>query len=152
MSSKRNLAFCIAAVLMSGWYLAGSAQGQTYKPSLGDIMGAAQLRHFKLWYAGKRHNWDLAEYELGQIQESFSSAMTLYPNIPVADMSVMGPAVVALGEAVKAKDSFRFAKAFGKMTKSCNACHTAIGRGFIRIQIPTSSPFSNQSFAPGSKQ
>lgn len=39
---------------------------QPYAPRLGDIMGMTQLRHFKLWYAGREKNWNLAKYELGQ--------------------------------------------------------------------------------------
>ena len=57
--------------------------GDTYVPTLGDIMGATQLRHFKLWYAGELRNWELASYELGQIEDSLINAARLYQNIPV---------------------------------------------------------------------
>lgn len=33
------------------------AQQDTYRPPLGDIMGKIQLRHIKLWFAGKLANW-----------------------------------------------------------------------------------------------
>ena len=36
------------------------AQQDTYRPPLGDIMGKIQLRHIKLWFAGKLANWELA--------------------------------------------------------------------------------------------
>ena len=48
-------------------------------PSLADIMSATQWRHLKLAYSGKVSNWPLANYELGQIQQSFSAAAELYP-------------------------------------------------------------------------
>jgi hypothetical protein len=35
---------------------------------LSDLMIALQLQHIKLWFAGKFSNWDLANYELRQIQ------------------------------------------------------------------------------------
>jgi hypothetical protein len=52
---------------------------------LGDIMGAAQWRHIKLWFAGKLLNWDLAAYELSQIKGSLVDAATLYPGIHDSD-------------------------------------------------------------------
>jgi hypothetical protein len=50
-------------------------------PSLGDIMVDTQLRHIKLWYAGRARNWDLANYELDRIAESLTKAAILYMNI-----------------------------------------------------------------------
>ena len=57
------------AVLASGLallVLSGNAESQSaaeaYKPGLGDIMGAIQMRHAKLWFAGKSLNWQLAAY------------------------------------------------------------------------------------------
>jgi hypothetical protein len=52
---------------------------------LGDIMGAAQWRHIKLWFAGKLLNWDLAAYELSQMKGSLVDAATLYPGIHDSD-------------------------------------------------------------------
>jgi len=60
-----------------------------FVPSLGDIMSATQLRHFKIWYAGKLGNWELASYELGQIKDSFSNAARLYQNIPIENVTVI---------------------------------------------------------------
>ena len=48
----------------------GLSQGATAqdKPSAGlaDIMTTAQMRHIKLWFAGKLGNWRLAGYQLDQ--------------------------------------------------------------------------------------
>jgi hypothetical protein len=41
-----------------------------------------------------------------------------------------------------------FAKAYGDLTVACNGCHLGIGRGFIVMQVPSASPFTDQSFAP----
>jgi len=125
-----------------------AAGGPPNRPRLGDIMGATQLRHLKLWYAGKEKNWGLAGYELGQIKDSFQDAMTFYPGLPVADMTPMAKPAADIEAAIKAKDGARFATAFNALTGACNACHQAQGLGFIAIKIPTASPFSDQSFAP----
>ncbi|EAQ35996.1 hypothetical protein NB311A_11162 [Nitrobacter sp. Nb-311A] len=129
----------------------GGLPSANYIPHLGDIMGAMQLRHFKLSFAGKLRNWELAAYELDQIKESFHDAATLYPGIPVADMTIMAEPVRRLGEAIQKKEPKKFAAAFSELTAACNGCHQAIGRGFIVIKVPTSSPFSNQVFEPAAR-
>ena len=121
---------------------------QPYAPRLSDIMGATQLRHFKLWYAGAEKNWPLANYELGQIKESFGDAMTYYPGLPVSDMTTLAKPAAALDAAIRKQDSEQFARAFRTLTAACNACHEAQGVGFIRIKVPNASPFSNQVFPP----
>jgi cytochrome c553 len=125
--------------------------GDTYVPTLGDIMGATQLRHFKLWYAGKLRNWELASYELGQIEDSLINAARLYQNIPVEKINMIQQPLITLAGAIKAKDGARFASAFANLTAACNSCHEAAQVGFITIQVPTASPFSNQSFMPKGK-
>src|SRR5258706_1122558 len=42
----------------------------SYSPGLGEFMVSIQLHHSKLWFAGKNGNWDLAKFELGEIQEA----------------------------------------------------------------------------------
>jgi hypothetical protein len=74
--------------------------GDTYVPTLGDIMGATQLRHFKLWYAGKLRNWELASYELGQIEDSLINAARLYQNIPVEKINMIQQPLITLAGAI----------------------------------------------------
>ncbi len=109
-------------------------------------MAATQLRHFKLWFAGKLRNWDLAAYELTQIKASLEDATTLYQGIPTTNMDIVAKPLQSIGDAIEAKNSTMFAKAFGDLTTACNGCHQANGRGFIVVKVPTASPFSNQSF------
>lgn len=129
----------------------GSANA--YLPVLADIMSGTQWRHLKLAYSGKVKNWQLADYELGRIQQSFADAAQLYPvfkNIPLAELikSESEPPLADLRKAIDAKNLDDFARAFGKLTDACNRCHRAAGVGFIVIRVPTSSPFSNQLFPP----
>jgi len=60
----------------------------------------------------------------------------------------VGAAIGALEKAVEAKDRDGFARAFDQLTAGCNSCHHTLDHAFIAIQRPTSSPYSNQSFAP----
>lgn len=139
-------AFCICLLLAP----LAVAQQYAYKPPLGDIMGKIQLRHIKLWFAGKLANWELASYETDEIRASLEQAADLYRGIPVELVLNTADPIVAIVKAIEAKDSAAFAKAYGDFTAACNACHAGIGRGFIIMQVPTASPFTDQSFAPPS--
>src|ERR1700746_3268474 len=60
-----------------------------YEPGLGEFMTATQLRHAKLWFAGKNNNWALAAYEIDEIKEGLEDVEKQFPThdgIPVADM------------------------------------------------------------------
>src|ERR1700692_4859934 len=92
---------------------------------------------------GKKNNWDLAAYEIDEIEEGLEDAENNFPThdgIPVADMikANIDPAVAELRKAVGAKSSTKFALAFDKLTSACNTCHTGANKQFIRIQRPTS--------------
>ncbi len=118
--------------------------GETYVPGLGDIMQAIQWRHIKLSYAGKLGNWGLAGYELSQMLESIGNAARLYESIPIEKIEMVDQPLIALSEAIKAKSGPRFTRAFADLTETCNSCHAAAQVGFITIQVPTASPFSDQ--------
>jgi hypothetical protein len=136
----------VLAVLFSAPLALAQAEG--YVPGLGDIMTTIQMRHIKLWFAGKSKNWDLATYELEQIRQSLETAATLYTGIPAEFVGATVDPIKAIDAAIKAKDGAEFVKGYGALTGSCNGCHQGIGRSFIVIQAPSTSPFSDQSFAP----
>jgi hypothetical protein len=121
---------------------------EPYVPRLGDIMNTVQIRHTKLWFAGKSANWDLAGYEIRQLKAGLVEAASLYEGIPVTNVTTMAAPVQAVADAVEAKDGKKFAKAYGDMTVGCNGCHQSIGRGFIVMRVPDVSPFGDQQFAP----
>ncbi len=149
---KRIAAACIA-LMASVLFAAAQPAKEPYTPGLGEFMTATQLRHAKLWFAGKAKNWDLAAYEIDELMEGLEDAEKQFPTrdgIPVADMirANIDPAVEDLRKAVEAKSSTGFAVAFDKLTGACNTCHAGANKPFIRIQRPTASPLSNQDFAP----
>jgi hypothetical protein len=114
--------------------------------SLGNVMGLTQLRHIKLWFAGRQRNWPLARYELDQIADTLRHAGMFYQNIPVDDVKAAERQLDAIRKATDGKDPVGFAKGYAALTESCNACHKAAQVGFIAIRTPTASPFSDQGF------
>ncbi|MGY8705803.1 hypothetical protein RAD16_08650 [Bradyrhizobium sp. 18BD] len=141
------------ALAASVMFAAAQPAKELYQPGLGEFMTATQLRHAKLWFAGKENNWDLAAYEIDEIKEGLEDAARLFPTsdgIPVAEMikTIIDPRIEELEKAVKAKSSAKFTAAFDELTSGCNSCHAGAGKPFIRIQRPIASPLSNQNFAP----
>ena len=124
------------------------ALGESYAPSLAAIMRGVQFGHIKLASAGKLGNWGLASYELGQVQDNLIGAARLYQNIPIEKINMVEEPLVALAAAIEAKDGARFSRAFTDLTTTCNSCHEAAQVPFITIEVPTSSPFTDQSFGP----
>ena len=149
---KRIIATVIALVASVLLAAAQSAKAP-YAPGLGEFMTATQLRHAKLWFAGRMNNWDLAAYEIDEIKEGLEEAEKQFPThdgIPVGEMikTLIDPAIEEIEKAVGARSSAKFSVAYDKLTSACNTCHTGANKPFIRIQRPTSSPLSNQNFAP----
>jgi hypothetical protein len=52
----------------------------------------------------------------------------------------------ALQNTVEAKDPAGFIKSHKDLTNNCNAYHQSVGRDFINVQVPASSPFVDQDF------
>ncbi|MCA6107317.1 hypothetical protein [Bradyrhizobium cenepequi] len=123
-----------------------------YVPRLGDIMSAALSQHQKLWLAAKAQNWELATYELGQLESSLAEAAMQYSGIPVSNVTTLKDPLQSVSDAIAARDGRKFAKAYGYLTEGCNSCHTSMNRSFIAIRVPTGQqPFANQLFSPPRK-
>jgi hypothetical protein len=124
-----------------------------YKPELIEFMVFTQIRHAKLWLAGNAGNWELAEYEIDELNEVLQNTAKQVPDykgMPVGKMieSVAMAPIQEVEKAVKAKNRARFAAAYDKLTAACNTCHQSANRSFIVIQRPSGSAFPNQSFSP----
>jgi hypothetical protein len=134
-------------------FAAAQPAKQPYEPGLGEFMTATQLRHAKLWFAGKNDNWALAAYEIDEIKEGLEDAARLhstFDGVPVAEMikTIIAPRLERLEKAVEGKNNTQFIAAFDELTNGCNSCHAGVGKPFIHIQRPTEPPLTNQNFAP----
>jgi hypothetical protein len=153
----RNGWALVAGILFSAAALAVTAtQAQSpapapYAPGLGDFMTAyVQPHHTKLWFAGAAGNWDLAAYEADELDETFDDVKTYSPtwkSVPVARLvgALLAPSLKQVKAAIAVRNVAAFKTAYGNLTASCNACHTAAGHGFIRITVPTADPYADQN-------
>lgn len=127
-----------------------------YVPGFGEFMGATQMRHAKLWFAGNDRNWHLANYELDEIKEGLQDVSKFYPvfkGTPISYMldSMMAKPLTEISIAIEANDIARFKSSFDKLTDACNSCHRLANFDFIVIQRPTALPTGNQVYAPNSE-
>lgn len=145
-------ALAVALTIASSFASSFAIAAPAYVPGLGELMGAIQLRHAKLWFAGQAGNWPLAAYELDELNEGFDDVRTYQPHfkgMPIAKtlkVTIREP-LEQLEAAVKAKDAARFEMAFDAVSQACSSCHREMGHGFIVIQRPTAPPLTNQRFA-----
>jgi hypothetical protein len=121
----------------------------SYKPGLGEFMSQIQIHHAKLWFAGKYANWELAGFEVGEIQEALDDIPKYCADRPeVKSISMVIPAMDSLSRAIKEKNEDKFSDGFTLLTATCNNCHKATDHGFNVIKIPDVPPVTNQVFKP----
>lgn len=119
-----------------------------YKPGLGEFMSSIQVHHGKLWFAGQNENWQLADFELGEIKESLEDISTYCSDrAEVQKIGMILPAMDSLLHAVQLKNAVLFKNGFVLLTATCNNCHHATNHAFNVIKIPAGPPFSNQDFS-----
>ena len=81
----------------------------SYKPGLGEFMSQIQIHHAKLWFAGKYKNWELAGFEVGEIQEALDDIPKYCADRPeVKSISIVIPAMDSLSRAIKEKNENKF--------------------------------------------
>lgn len=142
--------------LLCTFLLAGCshAPASGYTPGLGEFMAATQMRHTKLWFAGRAGNWRLASYELDELQEGFDDAVRFNPvhkgaPVPVAELlpRITAAPMQELRKAVAHRNKSDFRDAFDTLTAACNTCHRAENYGFNVVTRPTSNPYTDQVFS-----
>jgi len=125
-------------------------------PELGQQMLELQIRHDRLWWAGKAGNWNLAYYMVSElsealrgIEETNGDAPELQPEKLSEIMpAIMDPAIRDVQEALAKKDPAAFASAYDRLSASCNACHAKAGVEFLHIQRPKTPLLDNLRYAP----
>jgi hypothetical protein len=125
-------------------------------PELGHQMLDLQIRHDRLWWAGKAGNWNLAYYMVGElgealhgIEETNGEAPEVQPeNLSEVMPAIMNPAIQTVQAALEKRDKVAFARAYDHLSASCNACHALAGVGFLHIQRPKTPLLDNLRYAP----
>ena len=115
--------------------------------------------HFtNLWFAARQQNWPLADFYLGETRSHLRWAVRIIPvrqtpqgqELQMADLlDPMDKSVLQeLQATIAAKDSEAFRTKWVQTLTSCNACHVAAGKPFLRLQIPLQPEAQIIRFAP----
>ncbi len=108
-------------------------------------------RRFELFgRAAMASRWELADYELGEIEEALgtldhaSLPKEGHPEVLSGLLQSFRDAELpALKKASADRNPTTFADAFGHAAKACNECHHASGHGFIDVPTLAGRPIPN---------
>ena len=121
---------------------------ETYKPGFGELMTGVQAHHSKLWFAGEHTNWELASFEVKELNEILDDILKYQKDREETKLiEMVDPALERVKEAITKKDHNLFKKTYSELTKSCNDCHKLTNFQYNIVKIPDTSPFTNQDFS-----
>lgn len=124
-----------------------SLEANAYKPGLGEFMSSIQIHHAKLWFAGENQNWELAGFEMGEINESLADIKKFCSNRPeIKSLVMIDQPLQQVNRAIEMKNLAAFKTRFSVLTSTCNNCHRETQHGYNIITIPDTPPFGNQQF------
>jgi hypothetical protein len=125
------------------------AAAKELAPGLGEYMTTIQLHIGKLWFAAKEENWELAAYEIHELEETMETVKKL--NVEKNGVKISGvmdgvlkTQIAQLEESIKHKSQTEFQKFYDETLSACNGCHTESGHKYIQIIRPTAPPVTNQ--------
>ncbi len=103
-----------------------------------------------LWFAGTSQNWPLATYYYSEARNhvAWLTRITPSPKGPDGTLVELKPifeaidttAFAAVKTAITNQDHTAFPVAYKAALEACYSCHKAVGRPYLRLQIPTTVP------------
>jgi hypothetical protein len=103
-----------------------------------------------LWFAGESQNWPLATYYYSEARNhvAWLTRITPSPKGPDGTLVELKPifeaidttAFAAVKTAITNQDRAAFPVAYKAALEACYSCHKAVGRPYLRLQIPTTVP------------
>jgi len=110
-----------------------------------------------LWFAAHAANWPLAQFYASETRARLRWALRITPvrKISTGDLELQ-PLLDALEkeplakvtEAITAKNVAQLETAYRATLDSCHACHTAIEKPYLELQVPTAPAEPLIRFAP----
>ena len=132
------------------------ATAKELAPGLGEYMTTIQLHAGKLWFAARAGNWELAAYELHELEETMEAVKKLNAEkngVKISNVmdAVLQTQIAQLEKSIKQKSQTEFQNAYDETLSACNGCHTESGHKFIQIIRPSAPPVTNQKWEISAK-
>lgn len=119
---------------------------KSYTPGLGMLMNAVQAHHLKLWKAGANSNWELAGFEIHELEERFEDIEKFHSeHEETKQLSIIYPSIESIEKAVSNQNRQEFVVSYENLTATCNSCHQVNDHPFIKIKTPFDGS-GNQDF------
>jgi len=119
--------------------VAEKAEAPAAGPRYGTLMAEVGRRFERLGRAAIAHRWELAGFELGELDEAFEDLRAARPPHDVLPEALRSfeksYASAPLRSALAARDIAAVTSAYATMAAGCNGCHLATAHGFI--EVPT---------------
>ncbi len=138
-TGKRILA---GAIFMIGASSAVAADADTQKqldalkgaiPKFAIPMREVGDRYQNMYFAAKGGNWALAAYMSKYMNGAMTPAKLTKPDEYKTWQGFYEGSFSAVDKAIQAKDLKAFNAAYAEVASGCNACHDAMGYGFIKV-------------------
>ncbi len=118
----------------------------TLVPNQGAAMSQLGYYFSNLWFAIDAENWPLADFYLHECRETLEWAVRIKPvrednsgnevNIAGIAEAVDNTQFTQMDEAIRAKDKVRSITVYRDTMVTCNSCHRASDKPFLRARIP----------------
>jgi hypothetical protein len=126
------------------------------------VMADVSFQFSNLWFAGKEKNWALANFFYGETRNRVRWMIRIRPIVQDPDKKDVDLQGIfdaidkdvwsMIKTAIDKKDEPGFEAAYRLgLDKGCYSCHKAVGRPYLRPQIPTEMPQTIITFNPNAK-
>lgn len=132
---------------------AGAAATAAATPEVAVYMERIQAFNNKLWSAGKAGNLPLAEFyrhEMKEAMEELAKAGIVDDGVNVSEeMERHGIRTLdAMKAELRTNGLAHFDQLHATLINTCNTCHAACGKPYIRVKSPTYTRYDDQDFFP----
>lgn len=105
------------------------------QPGLGTVMHEMAYRFTNIYWAANGGNWRLAQYQLKELLEAQEVGEITRPQHAAMLKANEKTYLAPLDQAIEKQDIQQFNHRFSAAVNGCNACHTALGYGFIQFKL-----------------
>jgi hypothetical protein len=127
-------------------------------PSQSHMMADVGDHFTNVWFAGRAHNWPLADFYLSETRSHLRWAVRRIPirkdnrgqdvNLVKILEAFENAQLTALKQAIDRKDSSGFETTYKESLTICYSCHKAADKPYLRPQVPTEPASRIMNFDP----
>ena len=115
---------------------------QIVKPTLTTLMPDLAERFHVMHYAGEAGDWAVAGHEILELKRLVDVAKAIDPEKGELMKGFMTAVFNKISAAIEHKNPKSFNQALTETVNNCNACHKAVGSGFIDVTLDVKESMS----------